>query len=103
MKILLLGGWLGYRYEDRADPAVALARVLTSDVPIALADEEDSLEEYNKERYVAGANMRYDFSRYYSASLNYTFTHQESERIGDDYDDHRLLLTLSWEQEWLRW
>jgi hypothetical protein len=82
---LTLDSRIAYRYEDHQTPAAI------------------ALDEYSKEQYVASAGIRYTFKTHYSAGLSYTFTRQNSERIGEDYDDHRLLLTLSWEQEWLRW
>ena len=86
-----LNSQLTYRYEDRQEPS-ATSTSTTND-----------LTEYNTEVITAGLGLRYAFMRYYSAGLNYTYTDQDSERSGDDYYDHRLLLTLSWEQEWLRW
>ncbi|MBU1045484.1 MAG: hypothetical protein KJ915_13955 [Candidatus Omnitrophica bacterium] len=77
-----LNGRIAYRYEDREDP---------------------DLLTYHKDLITTGLGLHYSFLQYYSAGLNYTFTKQISDRIGDDYDDHRLLFALSWEQEWLRW
>ncbi len=91
-----LTGLLEYRYEDREDPTVA--------PPTATVDGTDTtLSEYTNKQFTAGGGLTYAFMRYFSAALHYTFIRYESERIGEDYDDHRLLLTLSWEQEWLRW
>jgi hypothetical protein len=86
-----LNSRLNYRYEDRQEPSTTIS------------GEINDLTEYNTEVITAGLGLRYAFMRYYSAGLNYTYTDEDSERIGDDYYDHRLLLTLSWEQEWLRW
>ncbi len=82
---------LTYRYEDRQEPSTTIT------------SEANDLTEYTTNQIAAGLGLRYAFMRYYSAALNYTYTDQDSERSGDDYQDHRLLLTLSWEQEWLRW
>ncbi len=88
-----LTGLLEYRHEDREDPTVTSTATPTA----------TTLGEYTNEQFTAGGGLTYAFMRYYSAALHYTFIRYESERIGEDYDDHRLLLTLSWEQEWLRW
>lgn len=93
---LNLDGELRYRNEDREDPVSLATNNLES-------TEVASSEEYNTEIYLCGVGLRYDFLRYYSTRLLYTFTKQESERLGDTYDDHRIFLALSWEQDWLRW
>lgn len=93
-----LTGLLEYRYEDREDPTAT-----PTAIPTATTSTDTALSEYTNEQFTAGGGLTYAFMRYYSASLHYTFIRYESERIGEDYDDHRLLLTLSWEQEWLRW
>jgi len=92
-KDLSLTSYLSYVYEDREDQVVVLDEGLLV----------TQLEEYQKDRYIAGVGLNYSFLQYYSAGVNYTFTKQESDRIGDDYDDHRLLFTLSWQKELSRW
>jgi hypothetical protein len=83
---LSLDGLLGYRWEERTSPTL-----------------EDGFEEYSEERYRASLGLSYRLSQYLSTRLSYSFISQDSDREGDDYDDHRLLLSLSWEQELLRW
>lgn len=92
---LSLNSRISYRYEDRESPAVATEETVTSEPSTPLT--------YHKDLITTGLGLHYSFLQYYSAGLNYTFTKQISDRIGDDYDDHRLLFTLSWQQEWLRW
>ncbi len=92
---ITLDGRIAYRYEDRKDPVAVTGSPLISSDP--------TLVEYRKNLVTTGLGLHYAFLRYYSAGLNYTFTRQNSDRIGDDYDDHRLLFSLSWKQEWLRW
>jgi hypothetical protein len=84
-----LNGQVRYRYEDRQQ--------YTDDAAT------NTYEEYNTKNFVTGLGLSYNFLQYYTASAQYTFTQQDSEIIGDDYDDHRFLFTLSWEQNWLRW
>lgn len=102
---LSLIGNLSYLYEDRQDPIVALARILESGDPQAALQDEDltELEKYHNDRYLAGIGLSYTFWQFYTARADYTFTKQESDRINDDYDDHRLLLTLSWQKDILNW
>ena len=92
-KDLSMTSFLSYVYEDREEQVPAL-------------DDENlitELEEIHRDRYIAGLGLNYNFLQYYSAGINYTFIKQESDRIGDDYDDHRLLFTLSWQKELARW
>jgi len=81
-----------YLYEDRQDRAAN-----------ASDDDATTLEEYNKNYFITGVGLYYSFRQDYSAGINYTFTRLNSERIGEDYDDHRLLLTISWETEVFNW
>lgn len=82
---LSLDGRLGYRWEERTEFLL------------------DEFEEYQEDRYSAGLGLDYAFSRYYSARVGYSFVSLDSDRAGFDYDDHRILLSLSWERELLRW
>jgi hypothetical protein len=91
-KDLSLSGRLAYINEDREEFRETPAN-----------GDESQVTEFNRERYIAGAILRYTFWQYYNASVNYTFTKQDSEQAGDDYDDHRILLTLSWEKELFHW
>lgn len=96
---LVVDGQLRYTYEDRNDSPVLLIDTAASSDPSA----EITLEEYHNDIFVSGIGLRYNFLRDYTASLDYTFTKQESDILGDNYDDHRILVSLSWEQDVLRW
>lgn len=74
-------------------------RVVTADDTAA----ETELESYDQYRYGGEAAVEYRFSKEYSASLLYRFTRQESDLEEQSYDDHRLLLTVSWNSEILHW
>ena len=76
-------GRLGYTREERDNAT--------------LADEEE------EDRYLAGVGFGYTFWRYYTAGLDYTFIHQESNIDEDDFDDHRVLVSLTWERDLLQW
>jgi hypothetical protein len=96
---------VSYRYEDREEPARALAAVLDSEDPLQTLEQEDlqELSEYNTQLYTAGVDLSYSFLRYFTATAAYTFSHQNSERLGDDYDDHRVFFSVSVEKELFRW
>ncbi|TKB24940.1 hypothetical protein FCL47_17005 [Desulfopila sp. IMCC35006] len=91
-KDLTLSGVLAYTYEDRQQPVISQS---SGGVP--------QLEKYHKDIYVAGTVLKYGFWQFYNASIAYTYTKENSEVVGDDYDDHRILLTLSWEKELFHW
>jgi len=88
---LSVNGRLSYRFETRTalEGVDANGDVTTSD--------------YDKELYVCGVGLNYSFLRDYSLGLGYTFTKVDSDIVGDDYDDHRILLTLSWQKVVARW
>jgi len=95
LESLSIDGQLSYRHEERS-------------FPVLLPSEQDGIFEelrdgYTEERYAAAVGMSYSFLRYYRARIGYTYTEQDSDRPGEDYDDHRVLVSLSWQQEWLRW
>ncbi|MFT5728850.1 MAG: hypothetical protein ACI8PB_003010 [Desulforhopalus sp.] len=96
---LVLDGYIRYTYEDRDDLPTSLSDSLTSTDPSG----DIILEEYHNDIFVSGIGLRYNFLRNYTASLDYTFSKQESDRLGKDYDDHRILVSLSWAQDILRW
>ena len=56
-----------------------------------------------KKRTTLGGGLQYSFWESYAASLQYTFVHQESETAIDEYDEHRLMLMLSYNKDFFRW
>lgn len=100
-----LSGSLAYLYQDRYAPIVAIERASVTGDPllvIANADLND-LAEYHRDRYIAGIGLSYTFLEFYMAKIGYTYTNEDYDAIRDDYDDHRILLTLSWQKELFRW
>ena len=85
---LSASGRLSYLYEDRENQFSEVSTLPNS---------------YHKDVYIAGLGLGYNFWRYYTASINYDYINQESDRIDDSYDEHRILLTLSWQKELYRW
>ena len=90
---LSMTGRLSYRYEDREDFLPAIEDGGT-----------EQLEEYHRDYYIAGIGFSYTFWQFYTASVDYTYTKLDSDRLERDaYTDNRLLLTLSWEKDLFRW
>lgn len=58
---------------------------------------------FDKDIYNTGGNLSYSFMQYWTTAINYSFRRQESERVNDSYDEHRIHLTLSVQNEIFRW
>ena len=56
-----------------------------------------------QDRYRAGIGIIYNFLQDYSALISYRYTRRESDLAFDNYDENRLLLLISWQQDLLRW
>lgn len=110
---LMVDGSLSYSRETREEPTIVTDATATTDETITTdettatdtttADSETTIEEYSSDLYGVGLGLSYRFLRYYTASLRYTFSKQLSDRIEDEYDNHRIMFTLSWSREVLRW
>lgn len=86
-----LGLFSGYRYED-----------LDTITPV-LATGGTTTETINKETLTAGTNLSYQFMRWYSLSLLYSYTQMDTDEINDSYDEHRVALTLSYKKDFFHW
>lgn len=87
-----------------------LTRNLTFDCQLAFYTEERDdptfvagSDDIQEDRYTAGFGLAYNFLRYYTASLDYSYFTQDSDQPEDNYDDHRIVLTLSWLKDLMRW
>lgn len=94
-----------YRDERQENTLYGILNTIGSGTDLATLDNEAFREEsiYNRKIYQAGGSLRYDFLRWYTASLRYTYRQQDSDQINDSYDEHRVYLTLSVQKELLRW
>lgn len=86
-----VGLFSGYRYED-----------LDTITPV-LATGGTTMETINKETLTAGTNLSYQFMRWYSLALSYTYTNLDSEEANDSYDEHQVALTLSYNKDFFHW
>jgi hypothetical protein len=93
------------RWESRLAGSYQLKKdiALSGRLSYINEDREESGGDFQRDRYIAGTKLSYTFWQYYAASIDYTFTKQDSDRERDEYDDHRVLLTLSWKKELFRW
>ncbi len=94
-----------YRDERQEIILHSIISSVDSGTDLATIDNEEFREEstFDRDIYRAGGSLSYDFLRWYTAAVSYTYRQQESERINDSYDEHRVYLTLSVQKELLRW
>ena len=95
MERLGLNSFLSYVYENRKTPGATEAAATDTD--------QTRFEEFYRHRYGAGLGFSYSFMKFYSVGINYTYTKLDSEKTGEDYDDHRIYLSFSWNRELYRW
>ena len=83
----------GYRYDKEDNTGLVVANAAETVQGLATT----------KKRTTLGGGLQYSFWESYAASLQYTFVHQESETAIDEYDEHRLMLMLSYNKDFFRW
>ena len=94
-----------YRDEKQENLLHGFVNTSGNDSGLDTADRETFREEsiFKRDIYEAGGSLAYTFLQWYTASLRYTYRNQDSERINDSYDEHRVFLTLSFQKELFRW
>ena len=101
----------GYERADREEPrdvqvisAIETATAepaATDSVDIAPAEEPDHFQ-YTEETWDAGLSVSYTFLRRYTVSVSYRYADFQSE-YDLDYDEHRVLLSLTATSDIFRW
>ncbi len=66
--------------------------------PTVVDDDFDYHEKFTE----FGISLSYEFMRYYTLSLGYRFLQSDSDLVGEDYDDHRIFLELSFTRNLFR-
>ena len=94
-----------YRDERQEDILQGFVNSIEVDAALASTDRQTFREEsiFTRKIYEAGGSLSYTFLQWYTASLSYTYRDQDSERLNDSYDEHRIFLTLAFQKELLRW
>jgi len=97
-----LSVFAGYRYEDEDQPVenASPAAVATD---TATADEEAVLETVNTQYISAGCAVTYSFWQWYALNLSYRYGNQTSDNIEDEYDEHTVMLRLSFTRDIFQW
>ena len=95
----------GYTQSDREEPFNDQVVAIVDDTAGTAADltgQQDDHFRYREETWDAGLAVQYSFLRWYTASLSYRYADFQSEQ-DQDYDEHRIMLTLTAAKEILRW
>lgn len=94
-------------WQTRADFTYPLFENISTSLNCAYRnesrDEVTNGTEIGVDQYSAGAGFNYNFNEHYNAGLNYVYTTQDSDRSEDSYDEHRVLLSLSYKTDLLKW
>ena len=94
-----------YRYEDQEEITKQLAATNDDGTATTGAGQEPLYQTdiFNRQRLGAGTSLAYTFARWYAMNLSYNYLIQDSEKVEDSYDEHRLILSLSIERELFQW
>jgi hypothetical protein len=95
-----------YRHEDQEELTAQQPTGTGSFTTAGTAAEDPLLFEtdtFNRQRLGAGTSLAYKFARWYAMNLSYNYLIQDSEKIDDSYDEHRLVLSLSMERDLFQW
>jgi len=91
----------GYRDEDQDEVVPGSASLPPLDAAQQL--ENDLIETVTTQRFYTGCSLRYSFWQWYALDLSYRYADQTSDDPGDEYDEHQVMLTLSYATEFWRW
>ncbi len=94
-KRLSLQGLLGYTKEQGDELFIERSEDAREAVT--------STKEYEKKSWEASLGLRYYLLEEVNAGLRYSFSHLDAEEEEDSYDEHKVMMTLDWAREWLRW
>ena len=101
----------GYERADREEPrdvqmlnaieAAVAEPAATDSMDIAPVEEPDNFQ-YTEETWDAGLSVSYTFQRRYTVSVSYRYADYQSD-YDLDYDEHRVLLSLTATSDIFRW
>ncbi len=92
---LTIGAELEYTSEE-GDEVIPTGRDETGELTTAT-------EEYEKKIWQATLGLQYRLLEEVDAAVKYSFSHLDADREADSYDEHRVMMSLDWDREWLRW
>ncbi|MGB5230810.1 MAG: hypothetical protein WBN83_04745 [Desulfoprunum sp.] len=91
----------GYRDEDQDEVVPGSASLPPLDAAQQL--ENDLIETVTTQRFYTGCSLRYSFWQWYALDLSYRYADQTSDDPGDEYDEHQIMLTLSYATDFWQW
>lgn len=87
-----LTAYASYRNEDSEE-----AGAVTTD------SDPDSIVSVNSEDYGVGMGVSYQIHQHWSANLSYGYAKKESDIAEDEYDDHSVYVSLTYQDDFFRW
>lgn len=90
-----LTAYLTYRNEDNEEAGAVTTG--TSDF------DTTSTITVNEQTYGLGMGVSYIFHEDWSAKLSYGYTKKESDIADDEYDDHSIIVSISYQDDFFRW
>jgi hypothetical protein len=97
--------FVNYRDEDQEEVTGQRLIGTVGDAISDVIDEQFAIDTdtFNRKRLGAGTSLGYKFAQWYAVTISYNYTNQESEQVDDSYDEHRVVLSLSMEKDFLKW
>ncbi len=87
-----------YSKQSQLDPQ-GIYRTATGITPQTTTGDNT----YDKDIYEAGVGLNYAFNQWYSLGLRYSYYVSEGQLDSDQYDEHRVILSLDMSKELFRW
>lgn len=85
-----------YRNEDQEELVAEIAEANEGEMSL-------EVDNFSRDIWGLGTGLSYSFKRWYAITLNYDYLYQNSEQNYDSYQEHRLVLSLSYEQDLFVW
>lgn len=95
----------GYEVSDHEEPRTTEEIIVIANTAGESATSSAAAQDhfsYQEDSYDVGLKLTYDFLRYYSLSTSYRYANFQSD-AEQDYDEHRVLVTLTASTELFRW
>lgn len=89
-----------YTYEDRNYSSNYLENNETTDSSV---DDTEGKDDYHVDTIIGYAGLQYSFMENYSLQLKYNYLYKDSDRNDKNYDEHRVVLALSWQEDLFQW
>lgn len=95
--------YTAYHYDEQDVVSHRLLEPTDSEESVDVNRYTTETDTFNRKRFSAGTGIGYTFWQWYSLALSYDYAVQDSEKVNDSYDEHRIFLTLSVQIDLLNW